>query len=999
MSDGLSFRHATCVVQDNQGYMWIGTRNGLNRFDGYEFVHFTTHSEKGIPSLSGNYIHDLDIDASGNIWIATNSGLDVLDPVNYNIQSYSPQSVFNNKKGIKTIDEITITKESGRIFIHSHQYQRFDRFYNTVEYKNSKFHDLIFSDNSSNQYEYIANVFEDEDKALWARPAYSKTFFKLNDQYKIIESYNLPDSIGDHSLSNVSSPSEAELKNSGPYKRNLEFIRHNSKFELIGSFCDSHETFMIKGNLKEGFSCIHEDIGIEGRHMPINDFVDRDGDLWMMLDETMYVMSGEQANKIPTSQINLSQDAVTYFYQSRDGTIWITTNFGVYRVFKEPNPFKFYLNTKENEKGYGQSIRAIEQASDKICYASVVHDGIWKTNLTSAETEQILGANHDNGSKNYSILPYAMHYNSGMLWLCNWFDEGVLKFDLETGELDHIHCEENLEGFARSMVYDNKTERLWIGTDHGLNILDLKTEVLSRFTPTSNAKFFNQLDFSALLLNDSKEVWLGTRESGLFKLVGNDFSLIANKESGLSDNSILSIYEYGDYLWIGTSSGLNRLDIESGNIVSYTTQHGLPNNHINAITEMNGFIWLSTNKGLCKFNIETESGSSYYKEDGLIHEEFNYSSSRKLDNGNILFGGMNGIIEVSKTRQPTTQSNSKIILTGYEKSDFQESSQLINGADLIKNGIDLYHNDKSFSFKFALLDLFSSKHIKYKYKLEGYDDNWTLIGSENKVRFNKLPPGDYTFRVKALGKNGVWSEHELKIPIRVHQVFYKTWWFISLVVLAVLLLFYTVYRIRVNQIEKMAQLRVKIASDLHDDVGSMLTQIAMQSELVGAKAYNEDEEKEEILKIAKSSREAVNTMSDVVWSIDSRQDKLVDLLDRMKDYAGDALSRAGIEMNFQFEGGSQANQHLKPQFRQNVYLVFKEAINNVVKHSNAEQVDILISSTKQTFKMTIKDNGSLSKNEGRQAGQGLKNMKLRASQIKGELELNTSDGYEITLSV
>lgn len=174
---------------------------------------------------------------------------------------------------------------------------------------------------------------------------------------------------------------------------------------------------------------------------------------------------------------------------------------------------------------------------------------------------------------------------------------------------------------------------------------------------------------------------------------------------------------------------------------------------------------------------------------------------------------------------------------------------------------------------------------------------------------------------------------------------------------------------------------------------------SIRSELIGQGIYAEEEQTEELNKIAGVSRQAIHTMSDAVWSIDARSEKMVDLLERMKEYAMEFLSRANIEFSFDQNEISNRNQNLKPEFRQNIYLIFKEAINNVVKHSDADKVEVKITSLGKHFFMAIKDNGTLSKNAGKLPGQGLKNMKLRAERINGKIEIDTSKGYQISLTV
>lgn len=997
MEDGLSFRHATCIVQDNEGFMWIGTRNGLNRYDGYEFVHYTSTSSSETPALSGNIINDLEVDLKGNIWVATNLGLDILNPSTNEIQSYSTSEVFPNKSGIKGVDEISITKYSGRIYIHSHLYQRFDRLYNTAEYIEGKFKEVTFLDKNEINYSYIANVFEESENKVWYRPANTKKFFLLSKDFEVIDVLELPDSIGKYRL--VKALTEQEGEEYGNYLPNIEFTQQAGEgLQLVGSFCDSEHTFMINGSLKDGFQLINDSIDLKGRDMPLNYFIDNKQDTWMQKGRQLGIVKNEVFTPIDTTLFNFNNNNVTHFEQSRDGTVWVTTSFGVYRVTKEKNPFKFHLASQFNDKGFGKSLRAITKGTGNLIFASVTNEGVWQIDLETGAEKQLIPKYLKSSNKNYHILPYGMYVSDTILWMANWFDEGLLKFNLSTSAFEHLHCNENLEGYARSMATDFKS-KLWIGTDRGLNILDLEMGSFIKFKPNSSPNFLDKKDISYLHYSSRNGLWVGTREDGVYLIDKKGvLKQIANKESGLSSNTILSIYELDSLLWIGTPAGLNSYDIRKRTTVIYNAKNGLPDQTVNGILEREGKIWLSTNKGLSEFDTRNKIGKNYFLEDGLLHEEFNYCSSYKLNDSTVLFGGMNGMVKVATNIKAEPKAEPSIILTGFERSGKTSiSNQSLSS--IRKNGVTIDPSDKSFRIQFAYLDLFSSKHIQYKYKLKGYDENWTLNGRDNFVRFNKLPAGQYTFQVKALNRYGAWSTSTLIIPVTVQQVFYKKVWFIVLCILLLVSLAYSYYRFRVHQIKKLADLRIKIASNLHDDVGSLLTQIGMQGELLKAKVYTKKEEETELDKLVANSKAAVGSMSDVVWSIDSRQDQLSDLLDRMKDYGADLLSRKGVTFNFHQNKDLNEEEVLSQEFRQAVYLIFKEAMNNVVKHSNATIVNVEIKVLKQGFKMIVQDNGSEDKSRNRLPGQGLKNMQMRADRLNGTLQINQGNGFRITLMV
>ncbi len=309
--------------------------------------------------------------------------------------------------------------------------------------------------------------------------------------------------------------------------------------------------------------------------------------------------------------------------------------------------------------------------------------------------------------------------------------------------------------------------------------------------------------------------------------------------------------------------------------------------------------------------------------------------------------------------------------------------------------LELTYKDKSFTFEYALTDYYNPSENKYAYKLEGYDDGW-FNTDERFARYTNIPAGDYIFRVRATGGNGKWSSKELKIPLHINQVYYKTWWFTLLIVGAISLLVYFGFRYQQSRRRQMEHLRTKIASDLHDEVGSMLTQISIRSELLKEGILDKNEEDQAFAAIAKTSREAVTTMSDVLWSIDARQDKMSDLIDRMHLHAEQLFASMGIDYEFEIDG-LKLDHYIDIDIRQNILLIFKEAINNTVKHSDANKIKVQLHNQKGSFNMIIQDNGGGPKESELSNWQGISNMTMRALHINGTLKIDRKDGFRVHL--
>lgn len=298
-------------------------------------------------------------------------------------------------------------------------------------------------------------------------------------------------------------------------------------------------------------------------------------------------------------------------------------------------------------------------------------------------------------------------------------------------------------------------------------------------------------------------------------------------------------------------------------------------------------------------------------------------------------------------------------------------------------------------FEFKLSENINSEFYNFRYKLFGLHSDWRSMNN-NKLSFTNLPPGNYNLKIIASEKNNHLNYRTLIIPISVNQVYYKKWWFITLLFLFIGLVLFFIRKYELNHINKVEQLRLRISRDLHDELGSSLTGIAIKSDILQSN-LNVVSKKEILQEISYQSRSAVDTLSDIVWAIDSGNNTLENLADRMRSTMYELLSPLNISCKFNsptFNKQLEINQ----AYRQHVFLIFKEAITNIMKHSNATEVNVSITIHKNKMKLVIQDNGTISKNKNEVLnGNGIKNMNLRATKINGKLNLTIDKGYCIEL--
>lgn|GEM_PF-3315585 len=810
-SDGLSSRQITKVIQDKSGIIWIGTKNGLNRFDGDSYEHYYDFENNGLPALSSSTINDIEIDSLGNLWIATDAGLDVLNPYNFKVRRFTTDEIFINNPDIKKVMGIDILK-NGRIFIKSYDFACGDYTYSCSEYIDSNFKQLTIFDAEMNmKYNFFVNIFSDNEGKTWIRPTNTLLFYQISKSNEISKTIQLPESFNGVSLSRFIP--EPNSNPNGP----LFGCNHLKSQQVTSSFRDGQSivgialkdtTFYKFLELNLNTQEIKEvTFEYQGETLEaFNAFSDKSGNYWFQNQKNIYKSNLKSTTRIYVKQLG-KQNNMNSFFQSSDNTYWIGSDFGLLSIKETKFPFKAMFYKAPNQNGFGNSTRAIH-VNDTNIYFSVIEDGIYKGNLKTGSFDKIIDRRYPSRFKTHEINAYGLHQQDGNLWISNRFDPGILKYNLSTGALIHLVDSSNKIGFGNCLLPAKKMNLLWQGTDKGLNIIDLINDKIKAFE-SSNPSNIQQYNITSLQELENDELLIGTQYSGVFVInKDNEFLKWLDKTSGLSSNSILSICESTDYYWIGTSNGLNRIEKKTKKIKIYNRNDGLLNNYISNVYFLNNHIWCSTNLGLSRLNIENNSFRNYTTENGLKHNEFNRFSSTKSSNNQLFFGGLNGVVQVDSILLEKEEFETKIILTGITKYD-GEADSLVRYNYNSEEKVVFNPYDNSFIFRFTSTDYFNSEQRTYSYFIEGIDKVWTAIGNSHQVRLNRLPAGDYIFKVRTIGTNGLWTNDYLEVPFTIKQVFYKSYWFIALVFMATFLIIWFIYKYRFNQLIKLERVRIE----------------------------------------------------------------------------------------------------------------------------------------------------------------------------------------------
>ncbi len=463
-------------------------------------------------------------------------------------------------------------------------------------------------------------------------------------------------------------------------------------------------------------------------------------------------------------------------------------------------------------------------------------------------------------------------------------------------------------------------------------------------------------------------------------------------------NTVLKTVSYhSPYLWIGTQGeGIIAYNMNDNKIYAINDKQGLSNNTVYAILpDKLGALWMSTNKGLCRFiipndlnKINRSNFSLFTAEDGLQSNEFNTGAYHNAPDGKLFFGGINGLNIFHPEKLINQDQQIRVVLTSaiVNNEILKEDSNIT-----YKKALKFTYDKNSLAFNFAALDFISTARLNYYYQLVGYDKNWIEAGNRNYAAYTNLPAGKYLFQVKASLSNQHENDPVTTLSIIITPPFWKTWWFITLFVLAITGLLYALYRYRIGQLLRLQKIRNRIATDLHDDIGSTLTNISILSEL---SLKNMDEKEKAAVFLGRISEEVTHSsqaLDDIVWSINTKNDTLEETVVRMRRYAAEIFDAANINYTLQLDE-EFANRKLNMEQRRDCFLVFKETINNIYKHAEAKNVYIKLWLQLNNLFLEIKDDGKGFDTKILTHRNGIKNIHNRMEKWDGDVFIKSTPG-------
>jgi two-component system sensor histidine kinase ChiS len=1007
IEQGLSQNTVRFILQDSKGFLWFATEDGLNRYDGYKLKVYR-HNELDSNSISDNFIWTLFEDKSGEIWIGTNSGgLNKLDRENerfikYKYDPKNVNSISNNNIRVIFEDSVGILwigTEGGGLNKFDKRKNGFIRIYN-----------------SSPAAAPVINIFDiinGKEGELWLGT--DRGLVKYIEAKNQFINYSITPTLTTNSVNIINVLFKD--KNGIIWIGTEAGIYHfNMKINKFNKYIPSLKEFNTVANIE--INCITKD-KIDG--------------LWIGSGGAGILLINGNASEIlshsSSNLSSLSSDHITAITEDNTGILWVgTTEGGINKIDRKANKFVHYKHDPFNTNSLSYStIRSIFQDDDGILWIGTLEGGLNRLDRNSVQYKHYKYNPRNPLSISDNTVTSIFRTKKGELWVGTW-GGGLEKAEFNKSSTDIIgfkHFKNNpndrqsINSNIIQAVYEDSKSRLWVGTGLGLDLFDRRDNTFIHFNFKANDPNCisdNRIQSNCIYEDHAGNLWIGTW-NGLNKLSFSsgdnlyfDFSKAVfqrfysepNNPNSLSNSRILSIYEDKDHiLWVGTyGGGLNKIIFNDYNgnkiIKSYTEKDGLSNDIIYGILGDNeGNLWLSTNNGLSKFKISAESFQNYYEGDGLQSNQFYWGACCKGIEGELFFGGINGFNSFFPAKLKYNSNIPPIYFTDFQifnKSiSVNEPNSPLNKSIEFTKEITLEYDKNVLTFEFVALDYSNPRANKYSYFLENFDKDWVLAGNRNFATYTNLDPGEYIFKVIGSNNDGIWNKSGNSIKLIIEPPIWKTWWFILLSILIIGGTIFYFIQMHVKDLLAVERVRIKLAADLHDNIGSSLTEISILSEIISSKLDSANAEVLKNLKmISDNSRKLIDKMSDIVWLVNPNRDSLYDLIIRLEDAYSEILNYKNISIRSQ---NLQALQKisLSMERRQNLYLIFKEAINNAITHSNCTEILLDAIVKGKTLEMTLKDNGEGFVQPGNSKGNGLYNMSRRAKTIGGILNINSSE--------
>ncbi len=981
---GLSNPEVYSLLQDKTGFLWIGTADGLNRYNGYSFKHL-----KHIPfkenSLSESMVSALAEDRNGNIWAGTGAdGINKIDPTTFTVTRYVHSVTDSTSLPDDHIRFLFVDSRNVLwIGCGSNGITRCDLTAMSFSQITS-----LRTENGVKTLSAIRSITEDRGGTVWFGSSDGE-LIRYDDNKNTGEVYLMPHRVQEKNISIVSIVQDPHGvmwcgTNGGKFisfdRRSLRFIMH----ALPGSTATKDLPTSITTLSRD-----HADHVWVGTSSGVFRYTISSGH---MVDVTKSITHSFVANQFSRT-----------LFVDRSNVVWIGTyTEGLVKILSLPDNIEHLQKAPDGAGGLPNNyVRGIYEDGHGLLWIGT-GGGLTTYDSKTKGYSTVGGLSYMFNRREIKTISSVCGDSRGTIWIGTM--NGVYTYRPSLKRYSHIlGTASPSNNYLDNYVYEVRADHqgsIWVSTDGG-GVVRLSEDgrVLQRLNTSNHMLPSNSV--RTVLPDSNGNLWVGTFGAGVSKIdvpAGKSVSYRTNKAdpSSLGNDLVLSLCKDSkNNLWIGTRTGLNKFDSGTNTFTHFMTNDGLPNNIIVGIEEDHSSnLWISTYYGISKYN--GESFQNFFSKDGF-QDDFNSGSSFHTTNGKLFFGGSNGLCMFIPESLKMAQSTPPIVITATKQSEHPVSVEASPGRNA---AVTMEPNERIVTFEFTTLDFKNPEGNTYGYKLEGFNDTWIFSQDRRNVSYANLKEGGYVFRVKAQGRDGVWHEAATTIGLTVIPPMVERWWFYPVLIFSLSLVgiaFYRTWLLRKLEVEKI---RSKIAADLHDEIGSGLARIAVLSDIAGEQQQQSKSTKNTIetsTRIGIISRELMESIADVVWSIDPRNDRSEYLLERIHSYLTQICEEGNLGLELSDEEIESIS--IEPFMKRAMLLIVKESMNNIIKHSHASHVMVQVKKKGTTLVLTIKDDGIGFNEEQLGRINGLDNMRVRAEASGGSVRITSHPQAGTTIEV
>jgi len=969
----LASNNVYTVWQDKKGYMWVGSSNGLQRFDGKYFLNFTIEKPKKLPAQPVRQILE---DKNGRMWIRYGDEYGIYNPANL---SFHP--VPFEKSEVRFHGEKLWMDNTGNIFVllKRNKLLVFDPVANVFTERNLPVivpegykPNTIFEDAKTGFYwvgcEQGLAVYDPKNKA---------NYFRGNNPLQ---------------LPNLDNEDKSTVFHYHIDSKRIHWMVYWNPNQIVLSFDEKSNKYLTKSDTKEYYPI--------GEYREIASLMEsKEGELWYYGVNMLYQYQEEKAVFESLSYEFLSFSEIYYMYEDKEGGIWVASDEGIYHYANYSPDIKYGFYDGGEPKHIFLSICEIHKKNSKKKEFWIAS---WGKGLVFLDEE----LNEIPQPHLYRNLPKSPEYVQPWC-LLQEKTTGIVWIGVQLGILQLVNPETKVLENYKLPIFRNSTIRS-ISQDEDGNIwFTTQRGDLIRYRagqPVENNSFelvheFKGFSF-AHLVDNKKRVWVCTSNNGVYVLDSKSGEVIRHlDENILSSNQQEKITQLNDSIFFFGYDLLNAYNVNTGEnrILSYS-EGMISNDILHMQTDKDGFLWVYTPIGICRYNYFQNSFTNYGKKDGFGRIERDGNGGLLSQNGRIIFTGYHSLVSFNPSQFNSSIKPDRPSLTNIKLFDNFLFVDSLN----TENKRTFSHDQNAFTFYFSTLNFTNQDKLKYFHKLSEIDQDWQVSGQANMAVYSLLPPGRFTLEFRSENEEGI-SSPIGSFYFRILPPFYETWWFRLLVGTTLIGILAVMYRLHINRILAVVNVRNRVARDLHDDMGSTLSTINILSAMAKTK-LNTDPVKtsEYISKISDNSQRMMEAMDDIVWSIKPQNDSMEKVIARMREFATSAMEAKDIDFRFEIEEEIYKIK-LPMDAKRDIFLIFKESINNLVKYSKSNSATIHFSVRKGKLHMRVRDYGQgfdLEKADANN-GNGLSNMKKRAHQMGGELQITSEngEGTEVVLDV